>query len=237
MELCQRLHDLFVDKAARSRIAWLSVGLGYTAVTTEDGGIGLSYTYFESKPSCGLSRDYVDWEGRPADGLLSYLTGSKTIHRSMALALVNALNFRFATELPEDPDNRILLDALGIQTGTRVAMVGYIKPLAKRCEILGAKLVVLDAARRIGRPLEFYRQLKREVEVLILTSTSILNHTAEDILDHTADAFASLPVDFLAGSVPLYTEPVLRAVRHGAGTPVIQRYARKVYLKLNRSKW
>lgn len=248
MKLTHILYDLFADKASRSRIGLVSVGLGYTAVVTEDGGIGLAYTYFDSKRSCGYKRDYIDWEGRSAEGMLVYLNGSDTIRRSMALALVNALNYSFASELPEDNDNQILLKTLAIEPGSRVAMVGLIKPLARRCEALGAKVMVLDANRRIGRTADFYRQLKENADILLMTSTTILNHSTEEILRHStssvktvivgpgtpmvAEAFSSLPVDMLAGTVPIDQEKVLRAVRHGAGTPVLQKYARKVYLKL-----
>jgi hypothetical protein len=36
----------------------------------------------------------------------------------------------------------------------------------------------------------------------------------------------------LAGTVPLEKENVLKAVRHGAGTPVLHRFSRKSYLSL-----
>jgi uncharacterized protein (DUF4213/DUF364 family) len=252
LELTLKLYKHFANKAASARIAMVSVGLGYTAVVTEDGGIGLSYTYFESKQSCGYKRDYIDWEGRSAEGMLAYLNGSDTIRRSMALALVNALNYSFACKLPEDDDNDILFETLSIKRDTRVAMVGLIKPIAKRCENLGAKVMVLDSNHDIGQPKEFYQQLNRHVDVLIMTSTTILNHTTEEILCHAApsiktviigpgtpmvaEVFSMLPVDMLAGTVLVDQEKVLQAVRHGAGTPVIQRYGRKVHLKLNK-KW
>jgi uncharacterized protein (DUF4213/DUF364 family) len=250
MDLTQNLYNHFVDIAASSRIATVSVGLGYTAVVTEDGGMGLSYTYFESKQSCGYKKDYIDWEGRTAEGMLAYLIDSDTIRRSMALALVNALNYSFACKLPEDDDNDILFDTLSIKRGSHVAMVGFIKPIVKRCETLGAKVIVLDATHHIGQPEEFYKQLNSHVDVLIMTSTTILNHTTEEILRHAspsvksviigpgtpmvAEVFSPLPVDVLAGTVPIDQNRVLRAVRHGAGTPVIQKYGRKVHLKLNK---
>ena len=250
LRLTQNLYNHFADKAACTRIAMVSVGLGYTAVVTEDGGIGLSYTYFESKQSCGYKRDYIDWEGRSAEGMLAYLTGADTIRRSMALALVNALNYSFACQLPEDDDNNILFETLSIKRGTRVAMVGLIKPIAKRCDNLGAKVIVLDASHHIGHPKDFYQRLKKQVDVLIMTSTTILNHTTEKILSRAApsiktviigpgtpmvaEVFSPLPVDVLAGTVPIDQKKVLRAVRHGAGTPVIQKYGRKVHLKLKK---
>jgi uncharacterized protein (DUF4213/DUF364 family) len=81
-------------------------------------------------------------------------------------------------------------------------------------------------------------------EVLLLTSTSILNDSTEEVLSRlapgvkvimlgpstplVADAVRHLPVHILAGTVPVDKEAVMRAVRHGAGTPVIHRFSRKV---------
>ena len=49
MKLNDRLYDLFVEKAQKVKIELLSLGLGFTAVTTSDAGIGVSYTYFGHK--------------------------------------------------------------------------------------------------------------------------------------------------------------------------------------------
>ena len=46
------------------------------------------------------------------------------------------------------------------------------------------------------------------------------------------DAFEHLPVHMLAGTVPIEQEKVLKAIRHGMGTPVLQKFSRKSYLSL-----
>jgi uncharacterized protein (DUF4213/DUF364 family) len=45
-----------------------------------------------------------------------------------------------------------------------------------------------------------------------------------------AEAFRHLPVHMLAGTVPIDKQNVLKAVRHGMGTPVLQKFSRKSFL-------
>ena len=80
-----------------------------------------------------------DYEGRPASALLEKIKSESTIERSMALALVNALNHQNALQLP---------------------------------------------------------------------------------------------VHMLAGTVPLEKDKILKATRHGMGTPVLHKFSRKSYLAL-----
>jgi hypothetical protein len=248
MELNKRLYDLFLPQARNVRVEILSIGLGYTAVTTSDGGIGLSYTYFNDKKSCMVLNRYVDYEGTPADGLLETIMSDTPVERSMALALINALNHRAALELPEDTDNAIMFEKFKIGKGRRVAMVGYFGPLVRNFEQKGVLLEILDISRRIGDKLAFYKKLQEWAQVLLLTSTSILNNSVEEILSHAgkdvktamlgpstpiaADAFRHLPVAMLAGTVPIDKDKILKAVRHGMGTPVLHRHSRKVFLTL-----
>ena len=110
MELNTRLYDLFIDHAHNVTVEILSLGLGYTAVTTSDGGIGLSYTYFGDKKSCLVLNKHIDYEGQSADQLLEKIKSENTVERSMALALINALNYNEALNLPEDNDNKIMFD-------------------------------------------------------------------------------------------------------------------------------
>jgi uncharacterized protein (DUF4213/DUF364 family) len=248
MILNDKLYRLFIAEARKVQVDSLCLGLGYTAVVTSDGGVGLAYTYFEDKKSCMVLNNSIDYEGRAAVELLEKIKSDSPIERSMALALVNALNHQKALLLPEDENNEIMFEIFKITKGTKVAMVGYFGPLIKRFEQKGAALEVLDRSRELGRVGDFYKKLKNWADVLFLTSTSILNNSTEEILANAharlktimlgpstpmvKQAFEHLPVHMLAGTVPLEKENVLKAVRHGAGTPVLHRFSRKSYLSL-----
>jgi uncharacterized protein (DUF4213/DUF364 family) len=249
MKLDRKLFEIFEQRAREVRVETVSLGLGYTAVTTSDGGIGMAYTYFNNKQSCFvLQKGYTDLEGGAAEGLLRGILESQTVRRSVALATVNALNHAFARSLPEDPGEDALFDQLAISAGTRVAMVGYFGPLVERLKALRVTLEVIDESRAMGDPQAFMERLGGWAEALILTSTAILNRTAEDILGHVSNAvpcvmlgpstpmvpaaFTHLPVHQLAGMVPLDREGVLKAVRHGLGTPALKKFSRKCRLAL-----
>jgi uncharacterized protein (DUF4213/DUF364 family) len=248
MLLNQKLHDLFKNRAREVNIEILCLGLGYTAVTLSDGGIGLSYTHFEDKKSCMLLNKHIDYEDHPAVQLLEKINSDHFVERSMALALVNALNYKDALELPEDKKNQIMFDQFKIGEDTRVAMVGFIAPLVDLLKQKKASVEVLDTSRNMGQKEDFYAKLSSWADVLFLTSTSILNNTTEEILQNVhqkvktimlgpstpmvAEAFKHLPVHMLAGTVPIDKENVLKAIRHGMGTPVLQKFSRKSFLSL-----
>lgn len=248
MRLNQTLYDLFKNKARAVDIEVLCLGLGYTAVTLSDGGIGLSYTHFEDKKSCMLLNKHVDYENQPAVQLLEKIKSDRPLERSMALALVNALNYSDALEYPEDKKNKIMFEKFKIGAGSRVAMVGFIGPLVKLLKQIKAAVVVLDRSRKMGQKKDFYARLGNWADVLLLTSTSILNNTTEEILQNVhpevktvmlgpstpmvAGAFKHLPVHMLAGTVPVDKANILKAIRHGMGTPVLQRFSRKSFLIL-----
>lgn len=249
MILNGKLYDLFEKKAQQVMVDTLCIGLGYTVVTTSDGGIGISYTYFMDKSSCSMNKNYVDYEGEPAIRLLEKIKSADPIQRSTALALINALNYEKAVLLPEDRTQDILFETLGIGKGTRVAMVGFFGPMMKHFNKREASVTVMDENRRLGVREDFYKHLKESADVLVLTSTSILNNTTEEILEHAgvhlktvmlgpstpmvADAFDHLPVHLLAGTAPIKKNRVLKAIRHGFGTPVIQKFSKKTYLVIS----
>jgi uncharacterized protein (DUF4213/DUF364 family) len=250
MELNTRLYDMFLSRAQKVNITILSLGLGYTAVTTSDGGIGLSYTYFGDKKSCMVLNKHIDYEGKSADQLLEKIKSENTVERSMALALINALNYNEALNLPEDDNNKIMFSKLKISKGRKIAMVGFFGPLVRHFEKMEVSLEILDISRGLGQKEEFYDKLKNWAQVILLTSTSVLNNSTEEILAHAAEkvktvmlgpstpmvpeAFEHLPVHMLAGTVPVDKEMTLKAIRHGMGTPVLHRYSRKVFLELIR---
>lgn len=249
MILNDKLYKIFRNQAEKVNVDYLGLGLGYTVAVTSDGGIGIAYTYFEDKKSCMMLNQAVDYEGRPASALLEKIKSDRPIERSMALALVNALNHQNALKLPEDENNDIMFGTFNVKKGTQVAMVGYFGPLIKRFEQKEAILEILDQSRGLGRSEDFYKKLKNWADVLFLTSTSILNNSTEEILANVhagartimlgpstpmvKTAFEHLPVHMLAGTVPTEKDNILKAIRHGMGTPVLHRFSRKSYLLLS----
>jgi uncharacterized protein (DUF4213/DUF364 family) len=248
MTLNQSLYQLFEKNARQVTIEILSIGLGYTAVTTSDGGIGLSYTYFGDKKSCMILNEHIDYETMPASLLLEKIKSDVSVERSMALALINALNYDNSLALPEDKDNKMMFDMLGLEQGPKVAMVGYFGPLVRIFKKNGIALEILDESRDMGHRSDFYHKLGNWADVLLLTSTSILNQSTEEILENVGEkvktvmlgpstpmaeqAFEHLPVSMLAGTVATDKDNILKAVRHGMGTPILHKFSRKSYLSL-----
>jgi len=248
MTINERLYELCREKAAAVTVDTVSIGLGYTAVRTSDGGLGLAYTYLENKIGCTVRKNDFDFESQPADLLLEKIRQPDPLEKSLALALVNALNHAEALELPEDPKNEVLYDHFRIARGTRVSMVGYFGPLVKALEKKGAVLDIIDEHRSLGQPDTFRDKLADGTDVLILTSTALLNDSADTILKQLgpgartvvlgpstpmiAAAFENLPVHMLAGAVPVNAEKIFKGVRFGMGTPVLLRACRKKYLTL-----
>jgi uncharacterized protein len=194
-------------------------------------------------------RNYQDFGDRPAEALLALIESQDYLERSMALALINALNHANIRHLPPDNKNDLLLEALGIVPQSKVAMVGFIKPLVRLLESKGATVEVLDDFREMGEKARFYRHLSKWADAALITSTAIINNTVEEILEAVgptvktallgpstpmvAQAFSPWPVvKALAGIVPLDSAAMLKTVRHGLGTPYLHRCSTKITLIL-----
>jgi len=50
-----------------------------------------------------------------------------------------------------------------------------------------------------------------------------------------SEPFKNLPIHLLGGTVPADFTETFKAIRHGRGTPVLQKYAKKVYLLMQHS--
>jgi len=246
MLINKKLYNIFIEKAAASKIKNVTLGLGYTAVQTADGGLGLSYTYFKNKITCSGFDEYTDFEKQPAVKLLAKIKSENPLERSIALALINALNYDRAVVLPEDQTNSILLEKMNITKASRAAMVGHIKPLERKMLQRKARVEVIDHFNEIGSDKSFFHFLRNEADVLLLTSTTLLNNSTEKILSRAGknicaamlgpgtpmvpEAFDHLPLVMLCGTVPDEQDNVLKTVRHGFGTRFIHKYSRKVFL-------
>ena len=246
MDFYERLLQAAGKRASGLRLETLSIGLGYTAACVDGGGLGVAFTPDAGGAGCSLLGPGEEYEGRPAQEALELLCSQSGVHRAIGLAVANAVNHAHAMALDEDRDNAVMLDALGIGQGTRVAMAGLFKPLVKRIRDRGAELAVGDRGKGIGDEKEFKHKLGAWAEAAIITSTSIVNNSLPELLGSLGpdtktalvgpstpllpEIFSGLGVHLLAGTVPMDREALFKAIRHAKGTPVIQRFSRKVLI-------
>lgn len=245
MELNQKLFECTTIAAERVKIDTVTIGIGYTAVTTSDGGIGIAATGVALNGCCAGNVDIVDFEGCPASDLLQHILNPAPMARTMALATINALNHRQALTMPEDSENAVIFHRFGIRPGGRVAMVGYFPPLVYLFEKKGVHLSIIDDTKGLGNKKSFYEQLDGWADVLLITATSIINNSTETILSHAGpdlktallgpstpmipEAFAGLPIDMLAGAAITDPRQTLKIVRRGGGTHALKPFTRRVY--------
>ncbi|NLT93293.1 MAG: DUF364 domain-containing protein, partial [Actinobacteria bacterium] len=160
MPLIERVHAALRERAAETRVDQLVVGLGYTAVSLEDGGSGLAYTWRGRGAGCSHLTGLEEAEGAPAAGLLDLLLSDDGLERSVGLATANAVNHARALGLPpDDGPAGALIRELGIVRGTRVSMVGHFAPVARVLTEVGVQLDVVDDAKGIGDRASFARRL------------------------------------------------------------------------------
>ena len=244
MKLNQRLYELFEKKAKTSVIHRICLGLGYTAVSLEDGCLGVAFTYFERKTHCSPAVEQLDHEGRPASGLLGHILGEDALLRSAALALINALSQPFARKADADPKMARLIQTLGVGPGSRVAMLGCFPPVVPMLKNLGAQVEVLDRFKNMGDPEAFREKLASWADCALITATSILNNSMEEVLSFAGEkvktavlgpstpmvpeAFSHLPVHVLAGFSPKDAAAVFTTIAHGHGTRAFLKYGKKV---------
>jgi len=244
--IAERLCAAFQGPAEGRSIGGVTIGLAYTAVSLDDGSLGLCYTMIDRRACCTQVREFRDFDGLPASDLIEYARSDDPLERSMGLALVNALNEERAARMPRDvgPQTGVIAQ-LGIGSGTRVAMVGYFPPVAARISAAGAELSILDRDRGLGDRTQFMNALAAWPDVLILTATSLLDDSCTPFLQAVSDGarvvlmgpstpmvpevYADLPVHMLAGMVPLARDKVLAVVRQGGGTPALGPHSQKVF--------
>lgn len=244
--IAQRLYAAARAPSRGRSVGSVTIGLHYTAVTVDDGRLGLCYTMANFGRRCSEARRFRDLDGAPAPDLLDHVRSDDPLERSIGVALVNALNEPRAASLSRDDGRRSgVITQLGITAATRVAMVGYFPPVVARLEGVGALVSVLDRDHGMGDEARFLAALPLWPDVLILTATTILNDSFDAILGqvrHGAwvvlmgpstpmmpEVYAGLPLHMLAGMVAVDKERVLAVVRQGGGTPALGPHCRKVF--------
>lgn len=239
----RRLLDELPDTSAL--VADVRIGLGYTAVMLDDGGLGLAYTFRDQAGGgCTVFHGLRPLASRPASALLPLAMSDDPIEAAVGLACANALTNRQASNEGD------VLDQLELRGDDRVVMVGHfaplVEPIRKRCR----SFVVIERGAKATDgflPSEESERALSDCDIAIITATALINHTADDLfaaargcrevvllgpstplLPHV---FRDEPVTMLSGVVVNDAHEVLRVVSEGGGTRAFGKYVSKVSMR------
>ncbi len=172
----------------------LVIGLALTAVELDNGNIGVSYTLTEHlPPGCSafsFGQDVIGKDAAEVAGLAK--RGTDDAQRGVGMAVLTA-----ASRSQDLADIETLKSSFGVEilpTDT-VGMIGFIPSIAARFPKESKNLIIFDiAVSEFGKEIEnvypMEEQVKRlpECDVVILTGTTMINHTIDNLLKICSNA-------------------------------------------------
>lgn len=240
--------ESLAQQASGRTVARVCIGLGYMAVVLDDGSAGLAYTFRrEAQGGCTLDMSLRPLAGRSAADLLRLTGSDNRIEAALGLACANAL----AGTPPTGVVDADVLDYMDVHSGDRVAMVGYFGPLVAPLRQRSGSLTVFeqrDVAEEGIRPAAEAPRGVRGCDVVLVTATSLINHTMDALLMAAQDArqvvvlgastplvpevFAHTPVTLLSGVIPRDVDSILTVLQEAGGMQVFRRFVRKVNVQV-----
>jgi uncharacterized protein (DUF4213/DUF364 family) len=232
--------------AARQCVADIRIGLGYTAVRLEDGRCGLAFTLHEEEyESCCVVQGAGTLTGRSALELAEYIKSPDTTECAIGLATINAVVKPPAAAVEAD-----ILDMLPIKAEDTVGMIGYFGPLVDPIK-KQAKALNIFERRPIPElgvlPDTAAGNILPECSVVIISGTTLLNHTLDGLLDYCQSAheiallgpstpflpevFGRRGVSMLSGLQVVDAPQVLKIVSEGGGTRQFGSTVKKLSLR------
>lgn len=243
--------DSLIDRAlseSRSRrVADVRAGLGYSCVMLEDGACGLAFTFRNELGDCcsilGAAGNLI---GKGVDALIPWIKDGNLLKAAVGLAAVNAV----INDAGRNRDSGNVIDALSIGPSDTFGMIGNFKPILAKVKTMTDKIYVFERNVPAGSglyPSETIPVHLPKCDVVIVTATSIINHTFDEVVSNCKNArevcvvgpstplsgeiFKPYKVTLLAGSVVTDPGLILQIISQGGGTMAMKPAVRQVLLR------
>ncbi|HTY64901.1 MAG TPA: DUF364 domain-containing protein [Acidobacteriota bacterium] len=244
--LIEEIVDHGLGLAPQSVVADVRIGLGYTAVCLEDGRCGLAFTLHEKEyESCCVIPEAGSLAGRKGSELIPWMNSQDVTACAVGLATLNAVIAAPAAAVESD-----ILDLLPVDPEDSVGMIGYfgplVSPIKKRAHAFHVFERKADPEYDI-LPESAAASILPDCRVVVVTATTLLNHTIDGILELCRSAreiailgpstpflpeiFRPHGVTILSGIQVVDPAQVLRTVSEGGGARQFGKAVRKLTLR------
>ncbi|NLT34798.1 MAG: DUF364 domain-containing protein [Gaiellales bacterium] len=196
MGIAERIPEA-MEAAPPAKVVEARVGRKYTAVTLQDGAVGVALTQLPEPLGCCGEHDLAPQAGGEAARVLAeanerlaglrwsrdvvaLLASDNSVERAAGLACANALANR--TTVPMLPGD--LLQHLRVRPEDVVGMVGFFGPLVGPLQAKSARLHVFERKDGDGSllPAEAAFDLLPRCDIAVITSGTITNGTIDRLL-------------------------------------------------------
>lgn len=232
--IIEQLIQIAVAKVGKRKVLDVRAGLGYTCVMLEGGACGLAYTFRNEMGHCcvvhGSAGNMIGMDGAE---IMQWARDKNRLKAAIGLAAVNAV----INEADREWNTGDVTTAFTLDNTDTLGMVGEFKPILAKVKKSAGKIYVFEKDSPEQRGVygeEKIPELLPTCDVIILTATSIINHTIDELLPYCKNArevcitgpstplcpevFEKYSVTILAGCVVTNSEKILQIVSQGGGT-------------------
>jgi uncharacterized protein (DUF4213/DUF364 family) len=225
------IDDLISSLSGDSVVREVYTCVFWTAVVSKH--CGLSSTFREEHPHHGMVRGVGDLRNRSALELAEYAKSDNLLEASIGMATINSLIDIDETKCDAENALDVLIEK---GEGKDVVVVGHF-PWIPKLRKAARKLWVLEQRPQAGDlPAEAAEDILPKADVVAITGTSLINHTAEKLLDLAKGSFVVMVgptsplspvlfdwgVDVVSGTKVVEPEKVIRSISEGAIFPQVQ---------------
>lgn len=246
MDIRKNIREQLASAAEGRTVTDVRIGLGYTAVMTDDGRAGVAFTFHQHMPErCSLFKGRLPLEGRKASEVMALMDSQEKIETAVGLATANALANVSGAHLKGGD----VLDYIQLRPDDRVGMVGMFGPLIGPIRKSAKELLIFEKNQNRADGLQPASEIVHRLpdcQVAFITATSIVNHSMDEFLHAAANcrevvilgattpllpgAFKDTPVTCLSGVVVSSPAEVLRIVSSAGGMRHFKGWVEKVNL-------
>jgi len=232
--IVDELIERALGMAQSKKVQDVRAGLGYTCVMLDDGVCGLAYTFRnELGCCCGILDVAGSLVGMDADEIIPWAKERNRLKAAIGLAAINAL----INDPGKNWDRGNVLNAFTLCAADTFGMVGAFHPILSKVKTMTKNIYVFEQNVLEGSglyPAETMRLYLPPCDVVVITATSIINHTIDEILSYCKNAkevclvgpstplcpeiFGEYKITLLAGSVVKNGELILQIISQGGGT-------------------
>jgi uncharacterized protein (DUF4213/DUF364 family) len=234
-------------RAPHKIISDVRVGLGYTGVLLDDESCGLAFTFTEDLGECcGILDEAGSLTGRIVAELLPWAKSGDRVKASIGLAAINAcLN----TDKTEWKTGNVI-NALEVGPDVTFGMIGEFRPILAEIRKKTDRIYVFE--KHPGNASVYASETIPEhlpkCDVVVVTSTSIINQTFEEIVPYFSHArqvcmvgpstplcpevFKRYNVSLLAGVVVTDKERIFHVISQCGGTMYMKGAIKQVMVKV-----